>query len=234
YKAKVNSREFMDIEIVIKKFKKINKEFTNELNTFIKIKTHSNIIQFYGFLSNEPNEPKWNLREYLSKNNTKLNWNIKIKLCKNISCGLLFLHNMNIIHKDLWDKNILINDGVGKICDFGFTKIEEDDNNSNSISFGVVFWKISSSIVLFKVFTSCEGIAIHIYKGNREIPVKNTEKCLFYAIDLGPLFLIVEVIKNILSQEEILSHYFMQKLIINFGSFDLELVEEKIKFNVLT
>ncbi|CAG8826420.1 44216_t:CDS:2, partial [Gigaspora margarita] len=81
------------------------------------------------------------------------------------------------------DKNILINNRIGKICDFGFIKIENDDNNSNFILFAsdiysldIVFWKISSSIVLFKAFTLHKRIAIYIYKENREILVKDTKK----------------------------------------------------------
>ncbi|CAG8850489.1 45612_t:CDS:2, partial [Gigaspora margarita] len=141
YKAKLNSADLMGLEIVIKEFTKVNKEFANELKTFIKITYHPNIIQFYGFLSDKPKclvfeyANQEDLRGYLSKKFAELTWEKKIKLCKDISLGLLFLHENSIVHKDLWDKNILIAEGVAKICDFGFTKIEDSGDDSNSISF---------------------------------------------------------------------------------------------------
>ncbi|CAG8844659.1 12156_t:CDS:1 [Gigaspora margarita] len=141
YKAKLNSANLIGLEIVIKEFTKVNKKFANELKTFIKITYHPNIIWFYGFLSDKPKclvfeyTNQGDLRGYLSKKFAGLTWDKKIKLCKDISLGLLFLYENSIVHKDLWDKNILIAEGVAKICDFGFTKIENSGDNSNSILF---------------------------------------------------------------------------------------------------
>ncbi len=39
--------------------------------------------------------------------------------------GLQFLHNMNIIHSDLKSANILVNDSLGCLADFGLSTIPD-------------------------------------------------------------------------------------------------------------
>jgi serine/threonine protein kinase len=42
-----------------------------------------------------------NLSDYLKKNFTSLNWENKIQMALDITCGLKFLHFKEIIHRDL-------------------------------------------------------------------------------------------------------------------------------------
>jgi serine/threonine protein kinase len=42
-----------------------------------------------------------NLRDFLKKNFTSLNWKNKIQMALDISCGLKFLHFNEIIHRNL-------------------------------------------------------------------------------------------------------------------------------------
>jgi serine/threonine protein kinase len=42
-----------------------------------------------------------NLRDYLKENFASLQWNDKIQMALNITCGLKCLHSRGIIHRDL-------------------------------------------------------------------------------------------------------------------------------------
>lgn len=46
-------------------------------------------------------------------------------------CGLKYLHSANIIHRDLKPANVLINTKglTVKICDFGLSRVINDDQN---------------------------------------------------------------------------------------------------------
>ncbi|CAG8648423.1 10077_t:CDS:1, partial [Scutellospora calospora] len=56
--------------------------------------------------------------------------------------------------------------------------------------------------------------------------------CLFYAIKLGPTFISVAVSRTIITKGGILSRYFIQKLFIHYGKYDLKLIELKISHNI--
>ncbi|KAF0444673.1 kinase-like protein [Gigaspora margarita] len=139
------------------------------------------------------------LREYLKTNFTILQWTDKLRIAKEIALGLLFLHDKNIIHRDLHSKNVLIHHGQPKITDFGLSKqINEITSSSNSIligmpeyiepqclikhgykrdkrsdvySFGQILWEISSGRPPFQAFESAFTL-VHIFQGNREEPIE--------------------------------------------------------------
>ncbi|CAI2179348.1 954_t:CDS:2 [Funneliformis geosporum] len=119
------------------------------------------------------------LQNYLENNFKTLTWNDKKKLALQIANGLNYLHNENILHRDL---NIVIHDGYAKITDFGISKNMNTQNSSIHIgtfgripyvdpeklknldfqyvkasdiySYGVIMWEISSGFPPFKCLTS--------------------------------------------------------------------------------
>src|SRR3954466_14118450 len=56
-----------------------------------------------------------NLRQYFKNHFTKLTWDDKIKLAYQISEGINFLHNIDIIHQNLHSRNIVIHRKEAKI-----------------------------------------------------------------------------------------------------------------------
>ncbi|RGB42065.1 kinase-like domain-containing protein [Rhizophagus diaphanus] len=141
------------------------------------------------------------LQNYLEENFKKLTWDNKKKLAFQIAEGLNYLHNENILHRDLHSKNIVIHDGSAKITDFGISKIQDNtttnigtigvapyiepkrllDQNykytkpSDIYSFGVLMWEISSGRTPFK---DCDinTVLLHVRSGTRETPVPDTPK----------------------------------------------------------
>ncbi|RIB10106.1 kinase-like domain-containing protein [Gigaspora rosea] len=79
-----------------------------------------------------------NLRDYLKENFSRLQWNDKLRLAKDVAQGLLFLHNHSIAHRNLHPRNILIHDGRAIIADFGLSKIITNETSiSNSYIHGM-------------------------------------------------------------------------------------------------
>jgi mitogen-activated protein kinase kinase kinase len=60
-----------------------------------------------------------------NKNNPKFNWSINLKLIKDITAGMVYLHSNDILHLDLKSLNILLNkeSDQAKISDFGLSQI---------------------------------------------------------------------------------------------------------------
>ncbi len=66
------------------------------------------------------------------------------------------LYSMNIVHRDLKLENILVHDGIIKICDFGFAKDMGNALEVESIKCGTpsnfFFLKINNLIFFINIF----------------------------------------------------------------------------------
>ncbi|RIB25827.1 kinase-like domain-containing protein [Gigaspora rosea] len=115
-------------------------DFIKELKLLRKIWFHPNINTFYGVIKDPFNgycmvlefANNGNLRQYLKINFSNLNWKSKLRMTKEIASGLSFLHNHNIIHRDLHSKNILVSEGKMKIGDFGLSTSLNSNSCKNS------------------------------------------------------------------------------------------------------
>ncbi|RIB10752.1 kinase-like domain-containing protein [Gigaspora rosea] len=184
-------------------------EFIQEVKKIIRFTHHDHIIRFFGITQDPKGETYYmvlqyannsDLRCYLSNHFLELNWETKIRMAKEIASGVNCLHNANIVHRDLHDKNILVHDDRLLITDFGLSKSLE--NNTKSIvggtcaysdpkylqnpflykrgkpsdiySLGVLFWELSSGVRPFKNITDQTGISFLVISGQRESPINGT------------------------------------------------------------
>src|SRR5215469_16944692 len=78
------------------------------------------------------------LRKYLQQKFNTLTWDNKIRLAYQIAEGIKYLHEENILHRDLHSKNIVIHKGEAKIIDLGIAKSIETETNIHPGVFGMI------------------------------------------------------------------------------------------------
>lgn len=70
--------------------------------------------------------PRGSLSKVLSQSELELEWQIRYRIALDVGKGVDWLHERNVIHGDLKDNNILIdNKFCAKIADFGMAKVRE-------------------------------------------------------------------------------------------------------------
>ena len=64
---------------------------------------------------------------------SKITNQMAIRFSKEICCGLLHLHNNNIIHRDLATRNVLLRKGTMQcvVTDFGYSRVIESEEGLN-------------------------------------------------------------------------------------------------------
>ncbi len=77
------------------------------------------------------------LRNYIRNSFTTLSWADRVNILIKISEALSSLHQMDLLHKDLHCKNILVDDDKLYICDFGLCQPFDSEigNNKKKIKF---------------------------------------------------------------------------------------------------
>ncbi|WVZ95584.1 hypothetical protein U9M48_041328 [Paspalum notatum var. saurae] len=159
---------------------------------------HENILQFYGACTKHPYYcivteymPGGNLYDFLHKQNNFLDLVTIIKIAISISKGMDYLHQNDIIHRDLKTANLLIgHDQVIKIADFGVARHGSQegqmtaetgtyrwmapeiinhkpyDNKADVFSFAIVLWELATSKVPYDNLTPLQA-ALGVRQGLR-------------------------------------------------------------------
>ncbi|CAB5347262.1 unnamed protein product [Rhizophagus irregularis] len=109
-----------------------------------------------------------NLRQYLKDHFSKLTWDDKMKLAYQITEGIKFLHDADIIHQNLHPKNIVIHKKEAKIM-LDIVKIKvidkselSDMKNIDGGHFGIISkakWKKTNNYVICKRLKNNESIS---------------------------------------------------------------------------
>lgn len=124
-------------------------DFCNEISILSRLR-HPNVILFLGACTKPPRLSM--ITEYmelgslyhlihLSGQKKKLSWRRKLKMLRDICRGLMCVHRMKIVHRDLKSANCLVNKHwTVKICDFGLSRIITDSPMRDSSSAGTPEW----------------------------------------------------------------------------------------------
>ncbi|XP_066321586.1 serine/threonine-protein kinase EDR1-like isoform X3 [Miscanthus floridulus] len=72
---------------------------------------------------------------------TKLHWKRRLKMLRDICRGLMCMHRLKIVHRDLKSANCLVNKyWTVKICDFGLSRVMSDSAMNDNSSAGTPEW----------------------------------------------------------------------------------------------
>ncbi|XP_010313901.1 serine/threonine-protein kinase EDR1 [Solanum lycopersicum] len=124
-------------------------DFCNEISILSRLR-HPNVILFLGACANPPHLSM--VTEYMemgslyhlihvSGQKNRLSWKKKLNMLRDICRGLMCLHRMKIVHRDLKSANCLVNKRwTVKICDFGLSRIMTDASIRDSTSAGTPEW----------------------------------------------------------------------------------------------
>ncbi|CAO2813063.1 unnamed protein product [Amaranthus hypochondriacus] len=124
-------------------------DFCNEVAILSRLR-HPNVILFLGACTQPPRLSM--VTEYmemgslyylihLSGQKKKVSWRRRLKMLRDICRGLMCIHRMKIVHRDLKSANCLVNKHwTVKICDFGLSRIMTESPMKDSSSAGTPEW----------------------------------------------------------------------------------------------
>ncbi|PAN40868.1 hypothetical protein PAHAL_7G346200 [Panicum hallii] len=195
----------MDVAIKFLKAEHVNDsskvEFLQEI-MILKSVNHDNVVRFYGACTKQSKYvivteymPGGNLYDFLHKQKNNLDLTMVLRIAIGISKGMDYLHQNNIVHRDLKTTNLLMgSDHVVKIADFGVSRHPSQDGDMTAetgtyrwmapevinhkpydhradvFSFAVVLWELVTSKIPYENLTPLQA-ALGVRQGMRlEIP----------------------------------------------------------------
>lgn len=124
-------------------------DFCNEIYILSRLR-HPNVILFLGACMVPPHLSM--VTEYMemgslyylihmSGQKKKLSWRRRLKIIRDICRGLMCIHRMKIVHRDMKSANCLVNKHWAvKICDFGLSRVMTDSPMTDNSSAGTPEW----------------------------------------------------------------------------------------------
>ncbi|KAL5207117.1 hypothetical protein ABZP36_031552 [Zizania latifolia] len=124
-------------------------DYCNEISILSRLR-HPNVILFLGACMKPPNLSV--ITEYMemgslyylihrSGQKGKFSWRRRLKMLRDICRGLMCMHRLKIVHRDLKSANCLVNKHwVVKLCDFGLSRVMSSSAMNDNSSAGTPEW----------------------------------------------------------------------------------------------
>ncbi|XP_059280980.1 serine/threonine-protein kinase STY8-like isoform X2 [Lycium ferocissimum] len=176
----------------------ILKEFSQEVFIMRKIR-HKNVVQFIGACTRAPNlcivteyMSRGSIYDFLHKQKGAFKLPTLLKVAADVSKGMNYLHQNNIIHRDLKTANLLMDEhGVVKVGDFGVARVQAQtgvmtaetgtyrwmapeviehrpyDHKADVFSFGILLWELLSGEIPYAHLTPLQAAIGVVQQGLR-------------------------------------------------------------------
>nr|DAD41731.1 TPA_asm: hypothetical protein HUJ06_016054 [Nelumbo nucifera] len=183
----------------------LQREFAQEVFIMRKVR-HKNVVQFIGACTQPPTlcivtefMSGGSVYDFLHKQKGVFKLPSLLKVAIDVSKGMNYLHQNNIIHRDLKAANLLMDENeVVKVADFGVARVQAQsgvmtaetgtyrwmapeviehkpyDHKADVFSFGIVLWELLTGKLPYEYLTPLQAAVGVVQKGLRPTIPKNT------------------------------------------------------------
>ncbi|EFA81288.1 LISK family protein kinase [Heterostelium album PN500] len=136
----------------------------------LKMISHPNVIQFYGIAEKERSfflltelVAGGDLHWYIKNLDIKMSWRLVLLIAKDIASSMVYLHNNNVVHRDLKSTNLLVAENwVIKVCDFGLARKVDLSAKSQMTICGTDDWMAPEVLLGESYDKSCDVFSFGI------------------------------------------------------------------------